>query len=320
MTLARLKGQPYARRVLDAALASGRTASAYLFEGPPGCGKKTAAVDLAAALLGGGDADADIIRRVSEGVHPDVKIFAPSGTTFKVELAREILREASLKPFEGSRRVFILDKVEAFNDATANTLLKALEEPAPGFTWILVTTQRAKLLDTIASRCQAVRFHPLDEATLRTVLEQELKVGSDRARDLAALSGGSVKLAAWLDKEDGKALLEKAEGFLEAAASGSLLKRLDWAESADSKDRKALDRLLNVTWVLLRERWVEAKGLTALRMLQTPPKHGKSLNAETLESLMQAVTRCQAALAANSNIALALDLLSLSASKAPARP
>ena len=316
MILPRLKGQTFARRILETGMQSGRTASAYLFYGPPGCGKKTAALDLAGAILAGGSEAEDSLRhRIVAGLHPDVRLFSPAGASFKVEQIRELLKDTSLRPFEGEKRVFILDRVEALTDSSSNALLKTIEEPPQGFTWILVTTQRSKVLPTIASRCQAVRFHPLDEATLRDVLTRELKVDAARARDLSALGGGSVKQAAWFETEDGKAMLEQAEGFLEAAASGSTLACLDWAEAANS-DRRSLDQLLNVVWVLLRERWALSHGLPAAQqLLSVPPRHGKSLPPKTLELLMQAVTGCQAALARNANIALALDNLCLAAQR-----
>jgi DNA polymerase-3 subunit delta' len=307
MSLPHLEGQPFAQRVLSAALGSGRTASAYLFEGPPGCGKKTAALDLASALVGGEDA----WRRASQRLHPDVRLFSPAGASFKVEQVHSIIEEASLRPFEGDRKVFILDRVEDFTPAAANALLKPLEEPAASLTWILVTTQRANVLPTIASRCQSVRFHPLDEASLRAVLQRELAVDARRARDLAALSGGSVRQAAWYEGEDGKAQLQQAEAFLEAAASGSLIRRLDWVESVQDQ-RRGLDGLLGLLWILLRERWVEARGYPAsLKLLQDPPRHGKALPPESLEALMQGVARCQAALARNGNAPLALHALAL---------
>lgn len=310
----RLLGQAFARRVLDAALQGDRVASAYLFEGPPGCGKKTAARELAAALVGASSPDAE--RRVLEGLHPDVRHFAPAGASFKVDQIRELLKETALRSVEGGRRVFILDKAETLNDASSNALLKSIEEPPAGLHWILVTTQRTRILPTIASRCQSVRFHPLDQDSLRTVLERELKVDAVRAHDLAALGNGSVKLAAWFEGEDGKALLAQAEAFMGAVASGSLLARLDWALAA-GEERRDLDRLLGVVSLLLRERWARAKGLPAeLQLLSKEPAQGRSLPPAVLEQLMGSVAHCREALARNANIALALDELSLAAGRA----
>ncbi|HTB22365.1 MAG TPA: hypothetical protein VK914_06640 [bacterium] len=308
-----LVGQPFARRILGSALDSGRGASAYLFEGPPGCGKKTAALDLAAALVGAESPEGEegAWSRASRRMHPDIRLFAPEGASFKVQQVEHLLAEASLRPFEGTRKVFILDRAEDLTAGAANRLLKPIEEPPDGMTWILVTTQRSVVPATIASRCQSLRFYPLDEASLRTVLERELSVDARRARDLAALSGGSVRLAAWYQGAEGRAQVQEAENFLEAAASGSLARLLDWVEAAQH-ERRGLDRLLGVVWVLLRERWITAAELPAhLRLMHGAPAHGGGLSKEALAALMQALVRCQMALGRNANNALALTAFAL---------
>ncbi len=306
MSFERLEGQIFTRRILEAALKGERSAHAYLFEGPPGCGKKTAALGLAASLIdpSGGDG----ARRVLDRKHPDLHLFQPAGTTFKVDQVRDLVHEISMRPFEGAKRVFILDRVEAMTEAAANTLLKPLEEPQPSLSWILVTTQRARVLPTIASRCQPVRFHPLDDATLRSVLTRELGVDAARAKDLAALSGGSVRQAQYLQGPEGKLRLEMAESFLEAVASGSTVQRLSWAHGLD-KERKEAQAVLPIVMVLLRELWAEAVKLPAdLRLLSAPPKHGRSLRPEALQALMGALAKLQTTLASsNANLGSALD-------------
>ncbi len=243
--------------------------------------------------------------------HPDLHLYQPAGATFKVDQVRELMHETAMRPFEGKRRVFILDRVEAFTPEAANTLLKPLEEPQDSLSWILVTTQPTRVLPTILSRCQSVRFHPLNEATLRSVLTRELGVDAARAKDLAALSGGSVRQAAFLQGDQGKLLLDLADGFLEAVASGSAVQRLSWAHSLES-DRKEVAKVLPIVMVLLRELWAEASKLPAeLRLLSQPPKHGRSLRPEAIQALMSALAKAQEALARNANVGLALDHLVL---------
>jgi len=312
MSFERLEGQVFARRILETALRAERPAHAYLFEGPPGCGKKTAAMGLAASLLhpDGGDG----ARRALEGKHPDLRVFQPAGATFKVDQVRDLVREIALRPFEGAKRVFVLDRIEAMTEAAANTLLKPLEEPQASLSWILVTTQRARVLPTIASRCQPVRFHALDDATLRSVLTKQLGVDAARAKDLAALSGGSVRQAQYLQSEEGQTRLHLAESFLQALASGSLVQRLSWAHSL-SADRKELLAVLPMVMVLLRELWAEAVKLPAeLRLLSRVPQHGRSLRPETLQAVLESLGQLQANLASsNVNAGLVLDDLALSA-------
>ena len=109
----KLLGQPYASRVLSSSLEAKRSASAYLFFGPSGCGKKTAALALAQALIcqlepGIGCGACAVCKRVEGNKHPDYIEFQPSGSSFKVEQVRDLLKEASLRPFEAPRRVLSL--------------------------------------------------------------------------------------------------------------------------------------------------------------------------------------------------------------------
>src|SRR4051812_38757322 len=94
-------GQPFATRVLASALEGGRPASSYLFFGPTGCGKKTAALALAQALFcleapGRGCGECSACKRVAGNKHPDYFVIGPQGNSFKVEQVRDLLKETSL--------------------------------------------------------------------------------------------------------------------------------------------------------------------------------------------------------------------------------
>src|SRR3954469_8511233 len=157
--------QGRARVALSAALASGPS-HAYLFRGPRGAGKRAAARAFAAEILATGAADdPDDARRralLDPSPHPDLVWLAPSGAQHLVEAVRErVIRAASYRPFEGSRRVFVLESAEAMRDESQNALLKTLEEP-PGFAHlILLSSEPESLLETIASRCQPIEFAAL---------------------------------------------------------------------------------------------------------------------------------------------------------------
>ena len=156
--------QPRVRLTLSAALESGPS-HAYLFRGPRGAGKRAAARAFAAEILATGAEDPDDARRralLDPSPHPDLVWLAPSGAQHLVEAVRErVIRAASYRPFEGSRRVFVLESAEALRDESQNALLKTLEEP-PGFAHlILLSSEPEALLETIASRCQAIEFAAL---------------------------------------------------------------------------------------------------------------------------------------------------------------
>ena len=147
---------------------------AYLFRGPRGAGKRAAARAFAAEILATGAEDPDDARRralLDPSPHPDLVWLAPSGAQHLVEAVRErVIRAASYRPFEGGKRVFVLESAEAMRDESQNALLKTLEEP-PGFAHlILLSSEPEALLETIASRCQPVEFAPLPSEAVEAAL------------------------------------------------------------------------------------------------------------------------------------------------------
>src|SRR4249920_3908181 len=124
--------QGRARVALTAALASGPS-HAYLFRGPQGAGKRAAARAFAAEILAGAAADPDDVRRralLDPSPHPDLVWLTPRGAQHLVEEVRErVIRAAAYRPFEGGKRVFVVEAAEAMRDESQNALLKTLEEP-----------------------------------------------------------------------------------------------------------------------------------------------------------------------------------------------
>jgi DNA polymerase III subunit delta' len=157
-TFAGIVGNETALRMLQRALESGEVAHAYLFHGPPGVGKRTVARRFGAALVAGGDLDAE--DRARRGLHPDLSVVRPEGAFTIIGQVREVVRLAASRPFEGARRVFILE-ADTFNVQAANALLKTLEEPEGETAFVLLAASREGVLPTIVSRAQAVRFNPV---------------------------------------------------------------------------------------------------------------------------------------------------------------
>ena len=182
-------GNNVALRLLEGALRSGEVAHAYLFYGPPGVGKRTVARRFGAALVANGDAAAE--DRARRGLHPDLSEIEPEGAFTTIGQVREVLRLAASRPFEGARRVFILE-ADTLNVQAANALLKTLEEPEGETTFILLAASREGVLPTILSRAQAVRFNPVPTKLVTSLLEER---GAEEAGLTAALGRGSVGLS-----------------------------------------------------------------------------------------------------------------------------
>jgi DNA polymerase-3 subunit delta' len=216
MSVAALPGtedHPHARLVLGAALAAGTPSHAYLFHGPSGTGKRAVARALAAELLAEGAPDPDAVRRrIQAGSHPDLTWVVPSGAhVMRVEdVAEPVVAAAARTPFEAERRVFVLERVETMNDEVANRMLKTLEEPAPFVHLVLLTGTLGRVIDTIASRCQLVRFDPLPVDRIAAALEGE-GVETRRALACARLALGDAERARRLASTEGEGLRRDAE-------------------------------------------------------------------------------------------------------------
>ncbi|MGI8749338.1 MAG: hypothetical protein ACR2J6_02110 [Thermoleophilaceae bacterium] len=208
----------HARVTLAAALATGPS-HAYLFHGPAGVGKRAAARAFAAELLAAGSPDPGNVRhRVEVGTHPDLTWVRPTGAhvmrTGDVDQA--VVGAATRTPFESSRRVFVLERVDTMNDEVANRLLKTLEEPPSFVHLILLTDSLGQVIDTVVSRCQLVRFDPLPAARLAEALEGE-GVPASRAAASARLALGNGERARLLASEEGQELLADVERMVMAA-------------------------------------------------------------------------------------------------------
>lgn len=158
-----IDGQPEAARLLSAGLTA--PSHAYLFHGPRGSGL-AAVIDRFAAALLGSDAG-----RVERRTHPDLVVVEPAGEQILIDQVRELRSDLHLRPFESDRRVVVLFEAETLGQEAANALLKSLEEPPPYVVFVLATTDRPRLLPTIESRCQLVRFRPPPLAAIRAAVE-----------------------------------------------------------------------------------------------------------------------------------------------------
>jgi DNA polymerase-3 subunit delta' len=233
--------QPAACLALAGALSAGPT-HAYLFAGPPGTGKRAAARAFAAEILAIESADPDDARRralLDPSPHPDLVWLVPPGTQHLVEDVRErVIKGAAYRPFEGERRVFVIEAAEAMADESQNALLKTLEEPPAFVHLILLTAEPAALLETVVSRCQEVRFAPLSAEAVEERLGAIEAPAAERAA-AASLSGGDAERASFLLSDPGRELRAKAEACGRAARAGTTSERpwLALLEAAEEAGR-----------------------------------------------------------------------------------
>jgi DNA polymerase-3 subunit delta' len=165
------------------------------------------------------------------------------------DIEEPVVAAATRTPFESSRRVFVLERVDTMNDEVANRLLKTLEEPAHFVHLILLTDQLGQVMETVVSRCQLVRFDPLPRERIAERLEAQ-GVAPEQADAAARLALGDGRRAEFLASEEGRALRADVEAMVRAAladADGTaepwrnLLVRADEA-GKDAEDQIAEDK------------------------------------------------------------------------------
>src|SRR5204862_4199925 len=236
--------QGEAKRLLAAALADG-PAHAYLFNGPPGVGKRATALAFASELLSGDP-------RVERRTHPDLYVLEPLGDQIRIDAVREMRRDLHMRPFEAQGRVYLVFGAHLLNDEAADALLKDLEEPPEYAVLVLVADEVGPLPETIRSRCQPVPFRRLSERAVREEVQARApQLSEDEATSIARVAGGRLDRAARL--LDPKAAGRRAE-LLELARAvyadpdfdpGKAAERLMKAErtrAAEAKEREEAER------------------------------------------------------------------------------
>ncbi len=173
--------QHEAKRLLEAALDEGPS-HAYLFHGPAGVGKRELARSFARELIG-----------TTRTLHPDLYELAPLGEMIRIDEIRRLHRDLHMRPFEASRRVYLIFSAHLMNEDAADALLKDLEEPPDYATIVLVADDLGPLPITIRSRCQLVPFTRLSERAIREVIDGRApELDEARRIALARVAGGRL--------------------------------------------------------------------------------------------------------------------------------
>jgi DNA polymerase-3 subunit delta' len=246
MPLSDIVGHRRVVPLLSKALARETLPPALLFAGPAGVGKRRVAVALAQALnclkpRSTSDLEREACgtcaacTRIARGVHPDVIVIEPGELgSIKIEQIRDVIVRAAYRPFEGRRRVVIIDDADALTQDAQNALLKSLEEPPSATMFILVSSIPDALLPTVRSRCPRLRFVPLAAADVASVLTRDHDYADTDAKAAAADADGSV----------GRALAAESADLADARATAERVLR-QTARVADPSRR--LDVVKDIT-------------------------------------------------------------------------
>ncbi len=338
----RLLGNENAKITLRRLLKGGRVPHSFLFAGDERVGKRQFALELAKSMLCRESVDGEscgvcpVCRRCDVFAFPksddrdghrkvilseylDLGTVIPYNRNILVDAIRDLEKEANFLPYEGTARIFIVDDADKMNDSATNALLKTLEEP-PATTYIfLVTSRPDKLLPTIRSRCQTLRFGPVAINDIERFLIDDRAFSHDEARLAARLSRGSIGRSVHMDITATKALRERALGVMKAAIAtpdrASLLKASE--EMSDAKNKDRFEESLDILESLTHDIWkLSAEGdethLTNADLSSEIAALATHADSERLISWLAAIETLRANLIVNINKRVSTDGLFVS--------
>lgn len=289
-----LTGNQRVKEVLGRMLVVGRVPGSLLFTGEEGVGKKLFALELAKALncrrprnaqaceecpsckriaqlVLPAEDDNDANLKIIWTGHPDVGIVRPSGRSIRVPQMREVEQEANFRPYEGTARVIIIEEADRSNEASSNALLKTLEEPPATTHLILLTARPAALLPTIRSRCQTIRFAPLEAREIEAHLlrARGRKLSAEDAQLLSRAARGSIGRALVIDPEAYRQRREAMLDVLKALVLTNDRARLLRAseEMTDAKHKDEYEPRLDLLETLIHDAWSLSLGEAVERLV-----------------------------------------------------
>ena len=202
-----LVGQEHIIEILQGAVAASRTGEesqemthAWVFTGPPGSGRSSAAVAFAQALIcpDNGCGTCNDCNSAKTHGHPDVEVIRTEGLSIKVEEVRELLTRVAWAPSMSGWRVVVMEDADRLTESAANALLKAIEEPGTRTVWLLCAPTLHDVLPTIRSRCRHLQLRTPSLEAVTNVLINRDHIAPGMADFAARVSQGHIGRAKYL--------------------------------------------------------------------------------------------------------------------------
>ena len=314
MAFGEIKGQEKAIAILRRHLNNARVAGAYLFTGTDGIGKYMAARTFAKVLncLESKDDSCDTCvscRKIDKNGHPDVHFIDPQDSdTIKIEDIRQLKQNIGLRAYEAKFKVFVINDAHKLTAEASNALLKILEEPPGSSVIILVTAKPALLFKTVISRCQAVKFFPLERAKLENMLKENYNIEPDPAHFLAYFCEGRIGRCLKFNDPD----LLKEKNTIIDIFTASRATNLDNLAKQNSKED--IRRYLNTLASWFRDLYLAKLGTPQAELINTDRREeiARSLDSyswDKLEKIFKCISDSLLYLEQNINVKLTLSNL-----------
>ncbi|CAN2169359.1 HolB ATPase involved in DNA replication [Candidatus Nanopelagicaceae bacterium] len=258
-----LVGQEHIIDILQGAVAASRTGSdtqemthAWVFTGPPGSGRSSAAVAFAQALIcpNQGCGACNECQSATTGGHPDVEVIRTEGLSIKVEEIRELLTRVAWAPSMGGWRVVVMEDADRLTESAANALLKAIEEPGTRTVWLLCAATLHDVLPTIRSRCRHLQLRTPSIDAVKQVLIKRDNISPAMADFAARVSQGHIGRAKYLATNESvrsnrKVIMQLPMQIGSLAAAFQAAQTLidlateEASTSSESRDEKEIEKL-----------------------------------------------------------------------------
>ena len=183
-----------------------------------------------------------------------IEVGNAQGMIFASE-ASEIIKKLSLKTFESDFKIMIIWLPEKMHQATANKLLKMIEEPPEKTLFLLVSEEPDKVIPTILSRCQLVKIPSFKTNDIEKHLTDRFNLTADKSADISRVSNGNITRASELceNEESNLANLDRFKSLMRFAWKRDIISLISWSEEVASTGREAQKNFVSFSLRLLRE-------------------------------------------------------------------
>lgn len=256
-------------------------------------------------------------RKIESANHPDIIWLKPSGPSIKIDQIRTLCQTLAMKPYEAAMRVVIISDARTMNPAAGNALLKVLEEPPDSTVLLLISAHKSDLLPTVVSRCQHIRFNPISETNLSSLLVREHGLDAADATVIAAMAAGSLSRAVQMHRTNWIKRRRWLISELESLSAGSLNRLLAFGDQL-AKNKDELPDALEVLKSWLRDLVIAKLHPDRIINHDLASKLQQSCQQSNLAALLarfETIQSTQNAIQAGTNLRLAMESMMLKLSR-----
>jgi len=256
-----IAGQNATKKSLINAVKNSNVSHCYIFEGPKGMGKYELSLVFAQSLFCNNFIinedpcnDCDDCKKFNTSNHPDLHIINSDEKTIKREDIDNLIESINKKPYEASKKVYIIKNCHDMTPQAANTFLKTLEEPPKNSVIILLTNNINFLLPTIVSRCQVIRFKDISRTEIQNFLINKYNADNVMATVITNYSKGILNKAVNIITEKDDILVKRKvviELFDKIIKSDSSI--IFECENYFEENKDNIDEIIEIVMIWIRD-------------------------------------------------------------------